>query len=197
MTSSSIRAPRTLRWLGVSLVVLLACAAIGFFARAVGVRNGFFAFELHFVLMAAGDAVNRLLRPRLDSPHFEVSEAEVRLYRRLGVHAFMRALRAIGWTALTRNRKVFDGTRHTLAAYERATREGENAHLWLFAVSLFPVGWALVRGWWDAVFWIASMSVLFHVYPVLLQRTQRARLASLLAQAGSARALSRTSRARS
>lgn len=183
MTSSAMRAPRTLRWLGVLLVVLLACAAIAFFARTAGVRNGFFALELHFVLMAAADAINRLLRPRLDSARFVVSAAEIRMYRRLGVRAFMRALRAIGWTALVRNRKVFDGTRHTLAAYERATRESENAHLWLFAVSLLPIGWMLVHGWWDAVLWTGAMSILFHAYPVLLQRVQRARLAALLARA--------------
>lgn len=195
MSSGAVSASRTLRRLGVLLVVLLACAAIGFFARAVGVRNGFFAFELHFVLMAAGDAINRLLRPRLDGPRFEVSAAEVRLYGKLGVRAFMRGLRGVGWTALVRNRKVFDGTRRTLATYERATRESENAHMWLFAVSLLPIGWTLAQGWWDATAWIASMSVLFHVYPVLLQRTQRARLASLLAKAESAVKLSRTTRA--
>ena len=79
-----------------------------------------------------------------------------------------------------RDATVFDGTRRTLASYERATRHGENAHAWLFAIALVPTAWALAHGWWDAAFWITSMSVAFHVYPIMLQRTQRARLVALL-----------------
>lgn len=169
-----------LRWLGVAATVLAALAAIVVLARIAGVRTPVFAFNLHFILMAAAAIVDKLVDPTLDGRRFVVSPAEERLYRRLGALVFMQLLRRIGWEAAMRDRKRFDGTRRTLHAYEQATRHGENAHLWLFVIVLAPIAWAAARGWWDAVCWMGSMSVVFHVYPILLQRTQRFRLTRML-----------------
>lgn len=174
--------PGPLRWLGVLAITLAVGAGVVFFERLTGFRSFLFAFELHFLLMFLAANVDKLLDPALDSPRFEVGPREVLLYRRLGVVGFMRFLQRIGWTAAMRNSKVFDGTRASLATYERATREGENAHGIIFCVVLAPIAWALLQGWWDAVFWLGSMSILFHVYPVMLQRTQRARLQALMAR---------------
>ena len=169
-----------MRRLGALGVVLLAGAAVWFLERLLGFRSPTFAFTMHFSLMAGAVYVNLLLAPELASRRFEVSDREIRVYRALGVIAFMRLLRRIGWTAALRDRKVFDGTRRTLASYERATRHGENAHAWLFGIALAPIAFAVARGWWDAAFWIGSMNVVFHAYPVMLQRVQRARLLALL-----------------
>ena len=171
------------RWLGVAAVLVGTAAVLWGCARLFAFRSAIFAFEIHFVLMATASLLDKLLAPALDSPRFDVSDREVRVYRRFGVVAFMRFLRAIGWTAALRDRSVFDGSRATLASYERATRHGENAHAWIFVVVLAPVAWAAAHGWWDAVLWLGSMNVLFHAYPVMLQRTQRARLRQLLARA--------------
>ncbi len=92
----------------------------------------------------------------------------------------MRPLRRIGWEAANHDRSVFDGTRRTVAAYEQATRHSENSHAWLFLIALAPTAWAMAHGWWDAAVWIGSMSAAFHVYPIMLQRTQRARVAAIL-----------------
>jgi hypothetical protein len=169
-----------MRSLAALAVALLVAASILFLDRLLGIRSPAFAFTMHFVLMAGAVYVDKLLAPRLDSPRFEVSARELRLYRRLGVVAFMRILQRIGWHRAMRDPTVFDGTRRTLSSYERATRHGENAHAWLFVIALAPTAWALAHGWWDAAFWIFSMSVAFHLYPVMLQRTQRARLLELL-----------------
>jgi len=168
------------RWLGVLGVVVGVAAGLVFFERIAGFRSFLFAFELHFLLMFAASVIDTLLAPELDSPRFDVTPREVALYRRLGVLGFMRLLQRIGWTRALRDKKVFDGTRATLAQYERATRHGENNHTWLFLLVLAPLSWAAVHGWWDAVLWMGSMNVVFHLYPILLQRTQRARLQGLL-----------------
>ena len=170
------------RWLGVVAVVAGTGAVLWVLLELFEFRGAIFAFELHFTLMATASLLDKLLAPELDSPYFDVSEREVRVYRSLGVLAFMRGLRAIGWTAALRDKEVFDGTRATVASYERATRHGEHAHAWLFVVVLAPIAWAAAHGWWDAVGWLGSMNVLFHAYPILLQRTQRARLRLLLAR---------------
>lgn len=168
------------RWLGALGIASLVGAAIYLSERLLGFRSAVFAFNLHFILMAGAVLVDKLLAPQLTARRFKVSPGEVRVYHRLGVIAFLRLLRRIGWVAVNRDRNVFDGTRRTLSAYERATRHGENSHAWLFLITLAPTAWALAKGWWDAAFWIGSFSVVLHVYPIMLQRTQRARLASIL-----------------
>ena len=172
------------RWLATLVVVLVTPLLLAVFAQILGPRSLVFAFNLHFVLMAAATGLDQIWRPRLAGPRFDVSAAEVRVYRRLGVIGFMRLLQRVGWTKAMRDPKVFDGTRGTLASYEQATRHGEHAHTWLFVVVLAPMLGAAVQGWWDAVLWLALMNVLFHLYPVMLQRTQRARLRALLRRMG-------------
>ena len=171
---------RLARWLGALSVAAGVAAGLVFLGRVTGFRSFVFAFELHFLLMFAASLIDVLLAPELDSPRFDVAPREVALYRRLGVIGFMRLLQRIGWTGALRDPKVFDGTRATLASYERATRHGENNHIWLFLLVLAPLSWAVVRGWWDAALYLGSMNVVFHLYPILLQRTQRARLRGLL-----------------
>jgi hypothetical protein len=171
---------RSARWLGALGVAGLAVASIYFLELLLGFRSPVFAFTMHFTLMTGAVYMDILLAPKLTSRRFDVSPREIRIYRRLGVVVFMRLLQRIGWHRAMRDPKVFDGTRRTLASYERATRYGENAHAWIFAVVLAPTAWAIAHGWWDAAFWLSSMSVVLHVYPVMLQRTQRARLVELL-----------------
>ena len=171
---------RPLRWLGVFVVGAATAGLIVVWERSMGFGSPVFAFNLHFTLMAAAVLVDKLLAPQLDSRRFRVSPREVEIYRRLGVVGFMHLLRKIGWTAAMRDRKVFDGTRSTVSSYERATRHGENAHAVLFLIVLAPLAWALVEGWWSAAFWIGSMNLVFHAYPVMLQRVQRVRLLAIL-----------------
>jgi hypothetical protein len=168
------------RWLAMLGIGGLTVGWIVLMARLLGFRSAFFALNLHFALMGAADLASRILAPRLQGRRFRVSPWEVALYRKLGVPGFMRILRRIGWTAAVRQPGMFDGTRGTLASYERATRVGETNHAGILLIVLVPLGWALARGWLDAAFWIGSQSVLFHVYPIFLQRYQRARLTALL-----------------
>lgn len=165
--------------------VVCACALVLLgLARLQGFRSPLFAVSLHFTCMGAATWVDSLLAPRLDGRRFDVAPWEPRLYARLGVHVFRRGLRRIGWTHLTRDERIFDGRRGTLAAYEAATRRGENGHAWILAVALVPVVAAALEGWWDAVAWIGGLCIPLHVYPILLQRTQRARLLTLLRRVG-------------
>lgn len=181
-TAEARRPSRALRGLGTALAVALAAAGIVVMERVAGLRSPLFAFQLHFLLMFAAVFLDKFFEPRLEGRWFDVRPWEPALLRRLGVNAFMVLLRRIGWTNAMRDLRIFDGSRRTLASYERATRHGENAHGWLFLIVLAPIGWAAAHGWWDAVLWLGSMNVLFQLYPVLLQRSQRARLRVLLAR---------------
>lgn len=174
------------QWIGVGANLMIVGLLVAFFWRVTGFRSALFAFELHFILMASATHLDKVFAPKLDSARFDVSAREARIYRRLGVVGFMVLLRRIGWHAAIRDDRVFDGTRRTIASYERATRHGENAHLCIFLFTLLPIVYAAIRGWWDAVGWILGMGIAFHVYPIMLQRYQRVRLRALLSRTSGA-----------
>lgn len=178
--------PRTTRigdplaWAGALLVCALGVALLVFLARMLGVASPLFAFQFHFVGMAAAVYIDKLLAPRLDGPRFDVSPREVRVYRALGAIRFMGLLRSIGWEAALRAGQKFELKRATLREYERATRQGENAHAILFLLTIVVALVLTMAQQAAAAPWLLGMGVLFHVFPVMLQRTQRARLQPLL-----------------
>jgi hypothetical protein len=171
-----------LAWAGVFGVCAAGGALIAFFGRVMGLASPIFAFEAHFIGMACAVYVDKFLVPRLDGRWFEVSPREVRVYRALGSLGFMRLLRAIGWERAMRVGEKFEMKRATLFDYERATRHGENAHALLFVLTLLASVPMALCGAGAGVPWLVGMGVVFHVYPVMLQRTQRARLQPLLAR---------------
>ena len=57
-------------------------------------------------------------------------------------------------------------------------RQAEAVHEILLVVTLAVVVNAAVRGWWDAAGWTLLFNVLGNGYPAMLQRYNRARLAS-------------------
>lgn len=174
------RLPRPLAWTAAAGVCALGAALLAFFARLFGVDSPMYAIEFHFVGMACAVWVDQLLAPRLDGDRFRVSEREVRVYRALGAVGFMHLLRAIGWEAAMRKGRSFRLERSTLRDYDHATRQGENAHGLLFLLTVVVAALALAAGHAAAAAWLAGTGVVFHVYPVMLQRTQRARLQPLL-----------------
>lgn len=110
---------------------------------------------------------------------FRVRAWEAPLYRRLGVHGFMLLLRAAGWERVRRGARGFTGARASLPRLERTTREAEFSHVLLAAVNLtLPAVTGMTR---DTAAWVLLTAVACHVYPVMLQRTLRARLQQLAA----------------
>lgn len=173
-----------LAWAGMLGVCAAGAALIAFFARVMGLASPILAFNAHFIGMTCAVYADKLLAPRLEGPCFEVSAREVHLYRALGALRFMRILRAIGWERAMRVGESFELKRATLVDYERATRHGENAHAILFVLTLLASIAMALCGAGSGVPWLVGMGVVFHVYPVMLQRTQRARLQPLLARSG-------------
>ncbi|MDF1838777.1 MAG: hypothetical protein P1V35_12975 [Planctomycetota bacterium] len=172
-------------WLGACAVLLASGGYLWYALRIFHLDSFYFAFQLHFVLMFVASNLDQLFQPKLNSAWFDVGPTELKLYRRLGVIQFMRLLQAIGWTRLMKDETVFDGTRATLASYEKATRHGENCHLWLFILVLTPMAWAANLGLWQGVLWMGSMNIFFHLFPCMLQRTQRVRLQRCIQRLGS------------
>lgn len=171
--------PTLLAWLR-TLPGLLGVAGVGWLtARAFGVQGPLFAVAVHIALMRWALFVLRAVRPELRGGWFRVRGWEAGVYLALGVMRYMKLLRWVGWERFRRTAQGFSGVRASLAAYERATREAEFSHLLLAGIGFGLVLGAAALGQWNAAAWLLGANLFFQVYPVLLQRTMRARLQRL------------------
>jgi hypothetical protein len=126
----------------------------------------------------------------LPSSYFRLRRAEAngRVYSALGVRRFrnivayggpmVRLMRRIDPAAYTRLKKS------TLAERERRTRKTEKIH-WAMLLGTIPAAvWAVwQREYWFAAYLLAA-NVPMNVYPILLQRYTRARLAQIRCPTG-------------
>lgn len=147
--------------------------------EVLGFRGPAFAWIVHFALMAWASPSVAALWPDPQGCFLRVRPWEPALYGLLGVRWYGRGLRAVGWERLMSSRQAFDGTRASLPALERQTRTTEVAHTLLALVGWVLVAVAAAFSAWDAVGWLTAANVLFHCYPVMLQRILRARLAAI------------------
>lgn len=100
--------------------ILIACSGnLWFIAGDLSLNSFGFAFQLHFVLIFATANLDRRFKPRLDSARFNLGTKGLKSCRQVGVITFMRLLQVIGWTRALRDKFVLDGTRATLASYEK------------------------------------------------------------------------------
>ena len=149
-----------------SFIVVGGAGAVAAVCVAVGETLGYAGFAaawtVHFLLMAWTSAVIDALGPALSGSWFRVRAWEPGLYRRLGAWSFMRLLRRIGWERAMRASRSFDGTRATLAAFDRDTRRSELAHTLLGAAGVLLAVVAAIAGAWTAVAWHTVLTILLH-----------------------------------
>lgn len=167
-------------WPGVMLGLGGVAGGAWLVGRVLGFRGLPFAVVTHVLLMRWALYVLRVVPERPPPGWFRVRPWEPPLYRRLGVLGYRRLLRLSGWERFRREAVGFDGRRGSLAAYEEATREAEASHLLLGGIGTLLVLGAALRRAWGAAGWLLGANLFFQVYPVMLQRTMRARVERLL-----------------
>lgn len=156
------------------------CVAMVWVAeRLLGPHNPLLVVFLQVLLMRWALVLLHDTRPALTSSWFWVKPWEPGLYRRLGVYHFRELLRRVGWEAFRRAAQGFDGSRGSLSTFERMTREAEYSHLLLLLVCAVLLMALVAAHIWDTSVWLLGTSLVLHVYPVILQRTLRARLQRL------------------
>lgn len=184
MSESAAHLAGRVSWLGTLPGLLVVAAVGGLAARVFGVQGPLFAVAVHIALMRWALFVLRVARPELRAGWFRVRDWEAGVYRALGVMRYMALLRWVGWERFRRTAQGFSGGRASLVAYERATREAEFSHVLLAGIGFGLVLVAALLGQWHAAAWLLGANLFFQVYPVLLQRTMRARLQRLGVGAG-------------
>jgi hypothetical protein len=172
------------RWRAV-LVWLAAAVGLGvvlwWAAGALDPRGPWFALVVVWAPMTALGTVSHVTPIRLPDAFHRLRpvERDGRVYELLGVRLVKRLLRR-GPAAWFNPRLHLPTTRdaESLARLDAAMRNAEASHALLFVVTLPVVVHALLRGWWAAAAWTLLFDVALNGYPVMLQRYNRARLAT-------------------
>ena len=111
-------------------------------------------------------------------------EIDGRLYRRLGVVTLKRLLFKSRIELLNFSAKLSRG-RAGLHAFEHGIRDAETDHAIALLVMLVLTIHAASNAWWALVGWLLLTNVVANVYPIMLQRHNRARLRPVLERLGS------------
>jgi len=105
------------------------------------------------------------------------------IYRLLGVDAFVRFLRLIGWESMMRKAAPVRHDRMALMRYRDEIAISESVHLLsAFVVMLGCLAWGrYVDSFsWSKLIWVLVFCYLFHLLPILTQWRNRERLDALL-----------------
>lgn len=159
------------------IAVLLLVWSLQFF----GASSVWFAFFVVWVPMTWLGTVSRVMRPRLPEGYHRLRpfERDGRLYELLGVGLAKRLLRRGPLAAFNPDLHLpTEPTPERLAHLDQRMRDAEASHAILLVLTLGVVVNGAVRGWWSAAGWTLLFDVLMNGYPVMLQRYNRARLAT-------------------
>jgi hypothetical protein len=130
---------------------------------------------------------------RLPPGWCRVPQGERILHLMLGVPIFGWLLEHSGWNRRNAFITWRPLTRTRLSDREQAVRGGGGAHGACFVVHATLAALALFTGHPSGALWILAPGIIFHFYPVLLQRSIMLRLQPLLNRRGSSVALPSTS----
>jgi hypothetical protein len=111
-------------------------------------------------------------------------EANGRVYELIGVRLF-RHFVMNGDDMNTEIRRIYPGYRviggrSEMLLFEAQTRSNERAHAFAFWAGLPPIVYAVVLGWTAFALILVAATVVANVYPILLQRYNRARIWRIL-----------------
>jgi hypothetical protein len=150
---------------------------------AYGFRSFTFALLSNCLMVSWVALVGQFVPFILGSRYYRIRpfEQEGQLYEKLGTCLFQVLVGRGPWTILNPTLRFSWEVAH-LARLEREMRKAEGGHLVAFiAVGLAAV-FAAGQGWMDAAGWLLLFNVPFNLYPVMLQRRNRARIQRILAR---------------
>ncbi len=160
--------------------VVVSTSVLIWAARVFGAASVWFAFLVVWVPMVAVGSLSRVAQVRLPDRYFELRpfERDGRVYELVGVRLAKSVLRR-GPLAVF-NPQLHLPTERTpgqLAHLAQRMRDAEASHAVLFVSTLAVVVHAIARGWWVAAALALMFDVVMNLYPVMLQRYNRAKLA--------------------
>jgi hypothetical protein len=169
-----------------SLIIItgIALALIVWTFVSFEFRGPIFAFLINWLVMSWVAMMGQFVTfPLLPSTYYEIKpfEQSGQVYERLGIFIFKKIVRRGPLTVFSPTLRFSNKrTVSSLRTLENEMRKAETSHLAIFFVILLLVGYALLKGWLDAVAWLLLFNILFNGYPVILQRYNRLKIEKLI-----------------
>ncbi len=108
------------------------------------------------------------------------------IYELVGIRLFKQLVRRGPLTIFSPTLRLpKDKTAAALHNLDNEMRNAETGHVVILMVMLLLTGYPLLQGWFDTVAWMILFNILFNGYPIMLQRYNRIKLASLILQPSS------------
>lgn len=170
-------------WLiSTALVTVILVFVLQLFPKILPVDGFLFAFELHFLMMGWYAFSLPKLKLEYNTSYFETKpfENNGRLYTYFGVNGFRWFLKIIQWEKFSNsiNGKVTYNLKQ-LQKRARHTKEAELAHL------ILAIHFGLLSSifcFTNNVFWILFLNIIFHLYPIFVQRYNRPRYQNIISK---------------
>lgn len=162
-----------------AFIAILTIAAV--YAVVIYIRmDGFaFAWILNFLLMFFVVFFTTSLKSELTSSYYDEKswESKGKIYENLGINLFRKLLVAVGWEKVIRKGYPIEKNTKALRNLYYQTKKSELDHLIILIIVLgFNVFVAFKFGVAKSL-WLLVLNILFNLYPILLQRYNRPRIA--------------------
>jgi len=152
---------------------------------AYGFRSFAFALLSNCLIVSWVALAGQFVSFVLGSRYYRIRpfEREGHLYEKVGTGFFQMLVGRGPWTILNPTLR-FSGKVAQLAGLEKEMRKAEGGHLLAFIAVILATVFTAVQGWLDAAGWLLLFNVPFNLYPVMLQRCNRARIQRVLGRLG-------------
>ncbi len=150
-----------------------------------GFRSPVFAFLVNWLMMSWIAVLGQVVHISFASGYYRERpfERTGQVYERLGIRLFKKLVRR-GPLAIFSPTLRFpkEKTVWALQSLSAEMQKAETGHAVIFVLVLLFVGYALLKGWLDAVAWMLLFNILVNGYPIMLQRYNRIKLQELIQQ---------------
>lgn len=167
------------RTIGLSIIIIVTIGLTHFLISYIGMQGFLFAWVLNFMLMMCVLLFTETLRSPFTSPYYTERnwEADGKLYERLGINVFRKLLVWVGWEKLNKKSNPITKSTKALIQLHYRSKQSEFGHIIILITVLgFTVFVALEFGFVESL-WLLFLNILLNLYPILLQRYNRPRLA--------------------
>ena len=150
---------------------------------AFGFRSPIFALLVNWLAMSWVAIIGQAVDFSYPSGYYEIKDFERtgQIYEYLGIRLFKMLVRRGPLTIFSPTLHLpKEKTASALRHLDGEMRKAETGHVVIFLLILLFIGYALFRGWFDAVGWILLFNIIINGYPIILQRYNRIKLQELI-----------------
>jgi hypothetical protein len=171
----------------VTVATVVAVYLVIWSLDAFGFRSPVFALLVNWLAMSWVAILGQFVRLTYSPGYYATKafEQNGRVYEYLGIRFFKRLVRRGPFSVFSPTlRFPKEKTIPALKGLDGEMRKAEAGHVTIFLLMSGFIGYALFRGWFDAVGWLLLFNLLINGYPIMLQRYNRIKLQELIHQQG-------------